>query len=297
MKQSYKLDFLSAGAIAKEVRVFGKSLIQTGASYNAITSQIIKMIYEKGARPAFPPQLALNEVAAHYLPSPDQDIILKNELVKLDIGVCYNGAIGDCAVTVDLSGNHQKLIDAAEAALLNAEKSIKIGLPVREIGAIIESTIQSYGLKPVKNLAGHGLGYYIIHMPPMIPNYNDRSKDIIKPGMTFAIEPFATDGYGAIHESGEAEIFSYNSGRPVRSENGRKLVAKIKTFDGLPFSTHDLLDAGFTLPELRQIIAELKSIGVIDGYGPLVERARGYVAQAENSILVDEKGAVFVTTR
>ena len=47
-------------------------------------------------------------------------------MIKLDVGVCYNGAIGDCAVTIDLSGKYQGLIDAVEAALLAAERIIKV---------------------------------------------------------------------------------------------------------------------------------------------------------------------------
>jgi len=123
MNEQYKQDFLKAGALAKEVRAFGKALVKTGASYNAVIAAINQKITSLGAIAAFPPQLALNDVAAHYLPQPDEDIIFSDEVVKLDIGVCYNGAIGDCAVTIDLSGKHQVLIDAAESALLAAEKS------------------------------------------------------------------------------------------------------------------------------------------------------------------------------
>src|SRR5262245_16761553 len=129
MNKQYKQDFFCAGKLAKEVRAYGKSLILKGASYNEVISQINRNIHELGAKPAFPPQIALNEVAAHFLPSPDEDIVFTDQVIKLDIGVSYNGAIGDCAVTVDLSGRYQSLIDAAEAALANAEKILAVGLP------------------------------------------------------------------------------------------------------------------------------------------------------------------------
>ncbi len=112
--------------------------------------KINQKIIELGAKPAFPPQMALNNVAAHFLPLPGEDIIFSNELVKLDIGVCYHGAIGDCAVTVDLSGKYQDLIDAAEAALAKAEQSLRVGQPIKEIGKIIEETILSSGFKPIR---------------------------------------------------------------------------------------------------------------------------------------------------
>src|SRR5580704_8774317 len=163
MNEQYRQNFLKAGAIARDVRTFGKALIKTGASYNDVIAQVLKKIGELGAIPAFPPQMALDAVAAHFLPQPGYDHIFSKEVVKLDIGVCCEGAIGDCAVTVDLSGQNQTLIDAAEAALANAENILELGLPVREIGKEIARTIASYNLKPVKNLSGHGLGYYRVH--------------------------------------------------------------------------------------------------------------------------------------
>jgi methionyl aminopeptidase len=297
MKEQYKQDFLHAGVIAKEVRAFGKSLIKKGASYNQVIAQIQQKILETGARPAFPPQIALDDVAAHFLPFPGSDIIFSTEVVKLDVGICYNGAIGDCAVTVDLSGKHQALVNAAEAALLNAEQSIKVGLPLREIGKIIEQTISSHGFKAIKNLSGHGLGYYKIHTAPTIPNYEDNSIAVIKPGMTFAIEPFATTGKGMIYEAGDPTIFSLIQERPIRSDKARALLPKIKTFKGLPFAIHDLLSNEMPLIETKMAIAELLAAGIIVGYPPLIEEAHGMVAQAENSVLVDDKGQVFITTR
>jgi len=297
MNQEYKKDFIRAGELAKQVRSFGKSLIVQGASYNGVISQINEKILEVGAKPAFPPQIAFDEVAAHFLPQPGEDLIFSHQVVKLDIGVCYKGAIGDCAVTVDLSGQHQNLIDAAEAALLAAEKSIRVGQPVREIGKIIDETIASFGLKPIKNLGGHGLGFYKIHTSPTIPNYEDRSTALIKAGMTFAIEPFATNGKGLIYEAGNPTIFCFAASRSVRSESARALLSKIKAFEGLPFSLHALVGNGFPLFALRPALDELLQAGAIVGYPPLVEEGFGLVAQAENSVLVDEKGTVFVTTR
>ncbi len=297
MNNEYKKDFIRAGELAKQVRAFGKSLIVKGASYNAVIAQINEKIFELGAKPAFPPQIAFDEVAAHFLPQPGEDLIFSHQVVKLDIGVCYKGAIGDCAITVDLSGKHQVLIDAAEAALLNAEKSIRVGQPVREIGKIIEETILSFGLQPIRNLGGHGLGYYKIHTAPTIPNYEDRSTATIKAGMTFAIEPFATNGKGMIYEAGNPAIFCFAASRPVRSESARALLAKIKTFEGLPFALHDLVGKDFPFFALRPALEELLQAGAVVGYPPLIEEGNGLVAQAENSVLVDEKGRVFVTTR
>lgn len=297
MNKTYKHHFIKAGELASQVRSFGKGLIQPGAAYSEVWQKIRHKIFELGAIPAFPPQIALNEVAAHFLPQPNEEMIFSDQVVKLDVGVCYQGAIGDCAVTVDLSGKHQKLVDAAETALLRAEQIIQVGLPIREIGRVIEGTIKSQGFRPIKNLSGHGLGLYKIHTPPSIPNYDDGSKGVIKPGMTFAIEPFVTNGSGGIYEEGNATIFSLLSKRLPRSEVASLLLAKIKTFAGLPFAIHDLLDDKMTLRQVKLGLAELIKWGAIAEYRPLVEEKGGLVAQAENSVLVDENGEVFITTR
>lgn len=297
MNKIYKENFLKAGALAKQVRAFGKSLIVPGASYNAVIKQINEKILSLGAIAAFPPQIALDNVAAHYLPQPDQDILFSNQLVKLDIGVCYNGAIGDCAVTIDLSGKHQKLIDAAEAALLAAEKLIRVDLPIRQIGQVIEETIVSYGLNPIRNLSGHGVGYYKIHTAPSIPNCDVKTNARIRPGMTFAIEPFVTDGYGLIYEVDEPTIFSLIQERPLQKEPAKQMLARIKKYQGLPFAMHDFVTDEMPLMAVKSCLKELVKAGCIAGYGPLLEQANGFVAQAENSVLVDEKGHVTISTR
>lgn len=282
---------------SQEVRAFGKSLIKTGASYNEIIAQINQKIVQLKVRAAFPPQIALDHVAAHYLPMPGEDIVLSTEVVKLDIGVCYEGAIGDCAVTVDLSGKYQPLVDAAEASLSAAERIVKVGVPLGDIGKAIEDEISSRGFKPIKNLSGHGLGYYKIHTPPSIPNYNNLSKVIVKPGMTFAIEPFVTTGKGHVNESGYPTIFSYVKAGPVKLAITRAILTKIKTYNGLPFAVHELIGKEFSLDELQQGLDELINSRIITGYPPLVEEAKGMVAQAENSVLVDKNGNVLITTR
>jgi len=307
MNNSYIQNFIRAGRIAREVRAFGKELIQPGASYNAVVAQILEKIHMLGAIPAFPPQLSLDDVAAHFLPHPSEDILFSTQVVKLDVGVCVEGAIGDCAVTVDLSGKYGDLVEAAEAALKAAEQSIHVGQPLREIGRIIETTIASYGFSAVKNLSGHGLGMYKIHTPPTIPNYAYRSSQCIEPGMTFAIEPFATDGRGIVQEEGEARIFAYDAPRTPRTETARALLTKIHTFKGLPFSIHQLITAQGPhfctkegpveeLLDVEKGLKELQEIGAIVAYPPLVEEASGMVAQAENSVYVDTHGKVFVTT-
>ncbi len=291
--------FLIAGNLAKEVRSYGQSLIVPGASYHEVREKIAKKIGQLGAIAAFPPQISLNHVAAHYLAWPDEEIVFSDQLVKLDVGVCYRGAIGDCAVTVDLSGKYQHFIDAAEAALKAAEQTVEVGVKISEIGRVIAETISSYRLKPIKNLSGHGLGYYQVHTSPLIGNYQTRCQEKIRPGMTFAIEPFVTDGFGLIYEDKNPTIFTLQSSYSYKPTSAATcaLLTKMETFQGLPFAIHDLMNEDFSLEQVKETLQELMRVKAVAGYPPLIEQRNGMVAQAENSVLVDHAGKVTITTR
>jgi methionyl aminopeptidase len=241
--------------------------------------------------------IALNTTAAHYLPDPSEDIHFGEDLVKLDIGVCYEGAIGDCAVTIDLSGQYGAHVQAAEAALKAATEHVKVGITVSDLGEIIEKTILSFGLKPVRNLTGHGLGKFKVHTSPHIPNYKDGSKHKLSPAMTFAIEPFVTNGKGLIYESGKAHLFSVKSNKKKYEGFIQEIYKAALRFEGLPFCTHDLLSTGVPSVLAYKAIDWLIKDGVVEGYAPLVEQGGGFVAQAEDSVLIDDRGQVLITTR
>ena len=90
-------DWITAGKIAAEVREWSKQLIKPGTKLLDIANAIEAKIREKGAVPGFPVNLSLNETAAHYTPILNDTLILSDHIIKVDIGVSYNGAIGDTA--------------------------------------------------------------------------------------------------------------------------------------------------------------------------------------------------------
>src|SRR3989344_3118135 len=119
--------YRKAGKITAEAREYGRSLIKTGKPLLEASEKIEEKIFSLGGKPAFPAQISLNEVAAHYCSTPDDKTIFReNDLVKLDIGVHVEGYVADTAVSIDLSKDkrHEKLIRAAEEALQNAIKAV-----------------------------------------------------------------------------------------------------------------------------------------------------------------------------
>lgn len=279
--------WIKAGKIASEVREWSKSLFTPGARLLDIANQIEDKIKEKGAVPAFPVNLSLNEAAAHYTPVKDDKIILKDQIIKVDIGVCYEGAVGDTAYTVDLSGKYSRLVEASEKALENAEKILKIGAPLGEIGKVIEETIQSYGFEPVRNLSGHGMALCSIHTAPSLPNYNTGESTKLEKGMIIALEPFATTGIGKIKDSGDVVIYEFIAHKPVRSPIAREVLKEIESLPEVPFARR-WLDEKFGINKVSLALQLLKANGNIAGHPMLVEVEKGIVSQAEHTYLIDD---------
>ena len=272
-----------AGKLTSEVREYGKSLIKKGAKISEITEKILKKIEEMNAMPAFPINISLNETAAHDTANINDERILNDEIVKLDLGIEIEGCIGDTAVTIDLSGKNQKLLEASKKALENALKIVKAGVKLGEIGKVIEDTITSYGFQPIRNLSGHSIEEYDLHSGTTIPNFDTEDETELEEGMIVAIEPFATTGIGFIEEKGSPQIYSiYNHNANIRI--GRDVLTEIKEYATLPFSKQQIARKGFSEPKINMVLKILDNNNNLAKYATLVERSKGLVSQAEHTI-------------
>jgi methionyl aminopeptidase len=242
------------------------------------------------AKPAFPCNLSLNNVAAHYTPDKVSSLIFnEDDLLKVDFGVHVNGYISDLAFSLNPSGKHKELIKASESALAEAVKLSTPGRDVSEIGAVIEDTIQSFGFKPIGNLSGHLLEQFNLHAGLTIPNIPAK-EGVLKEGMVIAIEPFATDGAGWVVDSPEAFIFRFYKDKPVRSPDARKMLEQVKKeFSSLPFATRWI-----DLPQSRLNLAlsQLLRVNALYRYPVLKEKSGGIISQAECTVIVGDKPEV-----
>ncbi|MFH1224901.1 MAG: type II methionyl aminopeptidase [Candidatus Diapherotrites archaeon] len=285
--------YIKAGKILAQVRDKAKKSIKTGEKLLDIAERIEQGItaLDKSAKPAFPVNLSKNNYAAHYTPaSGDETLLEEGDVLKVDIGVHIDGYVADCAFTVDLSGGHAKMVEAAESALENAVSVAKPGAALSKIGAEIEKTITSYGFKPVQNLSGHTLEQYVQHAPPSIPNIETRDGRALEDGTCIAIEPFATDGRGMIREGVQAEIFQIEDVVPVRSPYARQILEFIDAeYQTLPFAQR-WLEKGLGLSEfaLKVGLRELIQRKCIRAFPILHEDEGKFVTQAETSLLLFE---------
>jgi methionyl aminopeptidase len=277
-----------AGKILAEVRAEAVKKVAEGATLLSVAEFTENLIREKGGEPAFPVNISRNDEAAHATPSFNDKMVFGKDMVKLDIGVHIDGYISDTAVTVDLSGN-PKLVEAAEAALDRALKFIHAGVNTSEIGGVIEDTIGSFGFKPIINLTGHGLAQYIQHAPPSIPNKRMPHSVVLEEGDIVAIEPFATNGAGKIHNAGNAEIYHLVSNKPVRHPSARALLQEIEKYKTLPFAKRWLGE------RVDFALVQLVKAGIIEPYPILKEIQGGLISQAEHTIIVTKDGCEVIT--
>jgi methionyl aminopeptidase len=287
MEQELTEKYKKAGKIAKEALAYGQGLIKRDAKVLDVCDEVEKKIAELGGKIAFPTQISMNEIAAHYCPEEGDETRFSDQLVSLDVGVEVDGCIGDNACSVDLSGKNSELIKASSEALKAAIEKVKVGVKLAEIGKAIEDTITSYGFMPVKNLSGHGLDIYDIHSAPSIPNFNTRGDEVLGK-QVIAIEPFATNGVGLIQEKGKACVFSMIGKKSVRVGFVRNIQKEIESYKELPFTTR-WLTKKFSEAQVRYAFNQFKQLGILKEYPPLVERQNGLVSQAEHTLLVDDE--------
>lgn len=277
-----------AGKITAQVREFSKKLVKKNAKLLDVANKIESKIRDLGAEPAFPVNISLNDCAAHSTAKTDDDAVFHDEVVKIDIGTHIDGCIGDTAVTVDLSGKHEKLLRASRDALEAAIKALKTGATIGEIGKAVQETITKFGYAPVRNLSGHTLEKYIVHISPNIPNIDTRDERKVPKDSIIAIEPFASTGRGEIYESGEAEIFSQISRKGVRNMITKNVLREIEKYNNLPFPKRWLAEK-FGLPRVNLALRELLNLEVIKGYPPLVDKEHGIISQAEHTLYVGDE--------
>jgi methionyl aminopeptidase len=275
-----------------------RQFVREDMSILEVCEKAESLIREKGGKPAFPCNVSINEVAAHYTSPPnDKRKIPEKAVVKVDMGVHVDGYVTDTACTVCFNPEHKSMQIAAEHALTAAIESIHGDMATSKIGVIIERTIKNRGFKPISNLTGHSVGRYLIHAGTSIPNVMQLSFSKVKAGEIYAIEPFVTlpDAVGRVENSPEATIFRLVKAKAVKNPYAKQLLKYIeKNFRTLPFAERWLKGA---VPDDKHLEAfkELLKCKAVMGYPVFIEVSRKPVTQAEHTVLITENGCEVLT--
>ncbi len=256
------------------------------------------LIRAKGGKPAFPCNVSINEVAAHYTSPPkDSKTIPEKSIVKVDIGVHVDGYVTDTAVTVCFNPEYASLVETAERALKTAVDRILPEMSTSKLGSIIEKTIKDRGFKPVSNLTGHQVGRYLVHTGTSLPNVSHLFSSKINLGEVYAIEPFVTlpNAVGKVEDGEEVTIFRFLKSRSLKKPHAKQLLKYIEeSFRTLPIAERWLQGV---VPEehYREAFRELLKSKALMEYPIFVEASRKIVAQAEHTVLIVRDGCVVLT--
>jgi methionyl aminopeptidase len=188
-----------ASTVLNEVGAF----IQPGVTTGQVDQFAAARMKHYGAKSAFLGYrkfpchacISVNEQVVHGLAGPR--VLRFGEIVSLDIGVIYNGFIGDTAKTFAVGGCGllaQKLMDITEKALYEGIAQAVPGNRVVDISRAIQNYVEHNGFSVVREFVGHGVGR-TMHEDPQVPNFVDGKRtEKLRPGMTIAIEPMVTAG-------------------------------------------------------------------------------------------------------
>ena len=214
--------FRASGKILRETREEMRLLVHENMPIVDVCEKAEGLIRAKGAKPAFPCNVSINEVAAHYTSPPD-DVgrIPEKAVVKVDIGVQVDGYVTDTAFTACFDPEHKRMAETAELALKTVVENVHGEMPVGKIGGLIENAIRNRGFKPISNLTGHSVGRYLIHAGTSIPNVAQLSIAKVRAGDIFAIEPFVTvpDAEGRVEDAPAVRVSGLRSKRRVWTQS------------------------------------------------------------------------------
>lgn len=290
--------FRQSGKILRETREEMKRFVHEGMPVIEVCEKAEELIRNKGGKPAFPCNVSINEVAAHYTSPPtDESKVPEKSVVKVDVGAHVDGYVTDTAVTMCFDPEKANLVDAAERALKAAVDGILPDMSTSKLGSVIEKTIKSQGLKPISNLTGHSVGRYLVHAGFSLPNVSHVLSSKIKLGGIYAIEPFVTslDGAGKVKNGDLVAIFRLVKSRSLKNAYAKQLLSFIEeNFKTLPFAERWLQNV-VPIEHYSEAFRELLSSKALMGYPIFVEESGRPVAQAEHTVLVVEDGCVVLT--
>jgi methionyl aminopeptidase len=194
-----------AGRIASQAMHAAGAVISSGVTTDDLDQVVHEFLIDHGAYPStlgyrgFPKSCctSVNEVICHGIP--DSRPLEDGDIVKIDVTAYIHGVHGDTCATFfcgEADEQTRLLTKRTHGALARAINAVKPGRQVNIIGRVIESYARRFGYGVVRDYTGHGV-HTTFHSGLVIPHYDEPAYDtVIKPGMTFTIEPMITLGSG-----------------------------------------------------------------------------------------------------
>ena len=290
--------FRLSGRILRETREEMRTYVKENMLVIDVCEKTEGLIRAKGGKPAFPCNVSINEVAAHYTSPPNDTLrIPEGSTVKVDLGVHVDGYVTDTAFTASFNPEGRSMANTAEQALKTVIENIHGDMALGKIGSLVETTIKNRGFKPISNLTGHSVGRYLIHAGTSIPNVAQVSLTKVKAGEVYAIEPFVTlpEAVGRVDDGPQTTIYRLLKAKSVKNESAKKLLKYIESnFRTLPFAERWLIGV-VPKEQHKAAFKELLASKAIMSYPVFVEVSKKPVAQAEHTVLLKDDGCEVLT--
>ncbi|KAI9139420.1 peptidase M24, structural domain-containing protein [Paraphysoderma sedebokerense] len=192
----------NVGRIAKKVLLLGGEIAKEGITTDQIDTVLHEAILSHGAYPSplnykgFPKSIctSVNNVIAHGIPDSRQ--LENGDIINIDITVYKNQFHADCSSTYligDVDPPGQKLVEVTKQALEAAINVCRPGAKFAEIGRAVHRIASANFFAISPSFCGHGIGRQF-HTLPLVYHHLNNGSTIMKPGMTFTIEPILCQG-------------------------------------------------------------------------------------------------------
>jgi methionyl aminopeptidase len=192
-----------AGAVAAEILRLGGEAVRPGVTTDEIDAYVHDLYVERGAYPSplnyhgYPKSLctSVNEVICHGIP--DSRALEDGDIVNLDVTAYIGGVHGDTNATFlvgDVDPASRQLVRVTEESTWRGIEAVKPGRPISDIGRAIEDHVKQYRYGVVRAFIGHGIGEQFHTDIQVLHYYDSRANTIMRPGMTFTIEPMIAMG-------------------------------------------------------------------------------------------------------
>jgi methionyl aminopeptidase len=187
-----------------------RDAIAPGVSTADLDAIAEKVIRDADAVPSFkgyhgfPASICVspNDMVVHGIPGAYE--LREGDVLSVDVGVTLRGWVADSGYTFWVGEGEppedvRRLLTACRASLFAAVEQCIDGHHLSDIGHAVQMRVEEDGFGVIRSLVGHGVGRRM-HEDPQIPNYGPPGrKDVLRPGMTLAIEPMIT-------ASGETDV-------------------------------------------------------------------------------------------
>ena len=126
-------------------------------------------------------------------------VLQPGDVVSVDVGATYNGAIADAARTWIYGPakckQHEELLKVCQLALKAGQDAVRVGNRLGSIGNAINKVVSKSGFGLITEYGGHGMNLNTPHAQPFVANKQAPNSGIrITNGLSIAIEPMAVIG-------------------------------------------------------------------------------------------------------